>query len=122
VGQGREGQVGVADPPDAAVGRRNDVVEALAGQVGQLHPLEVGPQRVDRVQLGRGAGQPESGGLEPSDEGRVAKLAGVAAALPVEVTGDVRVLLPGGGWRARRPPLLGGKGVERAGSLFLPQR
>ena len=49
--------VGVADPLDAALGRRDDLVEALAGQVGQLGALEAGPQGLDRVELGRGAGQ-----------------------------------------------------------------
>jgi hypothetical protein len=28
---------GAADPLDATLGRRNDVVEGVAGQVGQLH-------------------------------------------------------------------------------------
>src|SRR5215211_1901997 len=47
VAQEREGQmVGVANPLDAKLGRRNDVVEGVAGEVGQLHPLEVGPQRL----------------------------------------------------------------------------
>ncbi len=36
--------MGVADPLDATLGRRNDVVEGAAGQVGQLHPLEVGSE------------------------------------------------------------------------------
>jgi hypothetical protein len=43
--------VGVADAVNAAFGCRDDVVEGVAGEVGQLHPLEVGPQRLDRVQL-----------------------------------------------------------------------
>ena len=51
--QERVGQVvGVPDPLDATLGRGDDVVEALAGQVGQLHALEVGPRPLDRVQLG----------------------------------------------------------------------
>jgi hypothetical protein len=33
--------VGVADAVDATLGRRNDVVEAVTGQVGQLHPLRL---------------------------------------------------------------------------------
>jgi hypothetical protein len=45
------------DPLDATLGRGGDLGEALAGQVGQLHALEVGPQRLDRVALGRVAGQ-----------------------------------------------------------------
>jgi hypothetical protein len=47
--------MGVADALDATLGRRDDVVEGVAGEVGQLHPLEVGPQRLDRVQV-RGVG------------------------------------------------------------------
>jgi hypothetical protein len=43
--------VGVADPPNATLGRRDDV-EGVTGQVGQLHALEVGPQRLDRVEVG----------------------------------------------------------------------
>jgi Lipocalin-like domain len=39
VPQEREGQlVGAADPLAATLGRHNDLLEALAGQVGQLHP------------------------------------------------------------------------------------
>ena len=48
--------VGVADPVDATLGRRDDLLEGVAGQVGQLHALEVGPQRLDRVQVGGGIG------------------------------------------------------------------
>jgi hypothetical protein len=44
--------VGAADPLDAALGRRNDVLQGVTGQVGQLHPLEAGPQALHRVQLG----------------------------------------------------------------------
>jgi hypothetical protein len=56
VAQEREGQiVGVADPVDAVLGCRDDVVEGVAGEVGQFHPLEAGPQRLDRVEL-RGVG------------------------------------------------------------------
>jgi hypothetical protein len=35
----------LADPLDAAFGRRDDVVEGVSCQVGQLQALEVGPQR-----------------------------------------------------------------------------
>jgi hypothetical protein len=52
--QERVGQVvGAADALDATLGRRSDVVEALAGQVGQLHALEIGPEPLNRVELGR---------------------------------------------------------------------
>jgi hypothetical protein len=34
------------------LGRGDDVVEGVTSEVGQLHPFEVGPQRLDRVQLG----------------------------------------------------------------------
>src|SRR5512132_2266424 len=51
VAQERERQpVGVPDALDATLGRRDDVAEARAGQVGQLDALEVGPQRLDRVE------------------------------------------------------------------------
>jgi hypothetical protein len=44
--QERIGQVvGVADPLDAALGRGDDLLEGVTGQVGQLHPFEAGPQR-----------------------------------------------------------------------------
>jgi hypothetical protein len=43
--------MGVADAVNATAGRRDDVVEGVAGEVGQLRALEVGPQRLDRVQL-----------------------------------------------------------------------
>ena len=57
--QERVGQVrGAPDPLDAALGRGGDLLEGVAGQVGQLHPLEVGPQRLDGVEVGRVAGQP----------------------------------------------------------------
>jgi hypothetical protein len=36
---------------------RNDVIEGVAGQVGQLHLFEAGPQRLKRVQLGGVGGQ-----------------------------------------------------------------
>ena len=49
--------VGGLDPRNAALGRRDDLGEGVAGQVGQLHPLEAGPQRLHRVQLGRVGGQ-----------------------------------------------------------------
>jgi hypothetical protein len=48
--------VGLADPLDATLGRRDDLVEALAGQVGQLHALEAGPQSLDWVEVGGIAG------------------------------------------------------------------
>jgi hypothetical protein len=53
VAQEREGQVvGAPDPLDTTLGRRDDLVEALAGQVGQLYRLEAGPQPLNGVQLG----------------------------------------------------------------------
>ena len=48
--------MGLADPLDAALGRRNDVVEALAGQVGQLHPLRLDHSGSTGFQLGRLSG------------------------------------------------------------------
>jgi hypothetical protein len=33
--------VGVADALHATLGRRDDVVEGVAGEVGQLHPLRL---------------------------------------------------------------------------------
>jgi hypothetical protein len=48
--QERIGQVvGVADPLDAALGRSNDVLEGIAGEVGQLYALEARPQPLDRL-------------------------------------------------------------------------
>jgi hypothetical protein len=42
VAQEREGQMVVApDPLDATLGRRNDVVEGAAGQVGNSIPLRL---------------------------------------------------------------------------------
>src|SRR5215208_1779248 len=59
VPQERVGQpVGATDALDATLGRGDDVVEGVAGQVGQLHAFEVGPQRLDRVEVGGVAGQP----------------------------------------------------------------
>ena len=49
--------VGVADPLDATLGRRYDLVEGVAGEVGQFHALEVGPQRLDRVEVGGVGGE-----------------------------------------------------------------
>jgi hypothetical protein len=46
-----------ANPRDTALGRGGDLCEGAAGQVGQLHPLETGPQALDRIQFGRIAGQ-----------------------------------------------------------------
>jgi hypothetical protein len=43
--------VGAADAVDAPLGRGGDLVEALAGQVGQVHALEARPQRLDRVEF-----------------------------------------------------------------------
>jgi len=48
---------GAPDALDAPLGRRGDLGEGVAGQVGQFHALEVGPQRLDRVQFGRMTGQ-----------------------------------------------------------------
>jgi hypothetical protein len=48
---------GVPEPLDAALGGGDDVVEGIAGEVGQLHPVEVGLQRLDRVEFGGVAGQ-----------------------------------------------------------------
>jgi hypothetical protein len=47
---------GCSDALDATLSRRGHLSEAVAGQVGQLHPLEVAPQPLNRVQLGRVAG------------------------------------------------------------------
>jgi hypothetical protein len=50
----------VADPIDAAVGLGDHSRKRRVGEVGQLAALalEVGPQRLDRVQLRRVGGQP----------------------------------------------------------------
>ena len=46
----RVGQVvGVADSLDATLGRGGHLAEGVAGQVGQLHALQVGPQRLHGV-------------------------------------------------------------------------
>jgi hypothetical protein len=42
----------VADPLDVTLGRRDDLLQRVAGQVGNSTPFEVGPQRLGRVQLG----------------------------------------------------------------------
>jgi hypothetical protein len=34
--------VGAADPMDAVLGRRNDIVEGATGQVGEFHPAGCG--------------------------------------------------------------------------------
>ncbi len=49
--------VAASDPLDATLGRHDDVAEGVAGQGGQLHPLEAGPQRLDRVEVGRVGGR-----------------------------------------------------------------
>jgi hypothetical protein len=33
--------VGVADPLDATLGRRDDLIEGVASEIGQLHPLRL---------------------------------------------------------------------------------
>ena len=43
--------VGAPDPLDATFGRGGDLLEGVAGQVGQFHPLEAGSQALHRVQL-----------------------------------------------------------------------
>jgi hypothetical protein len=45
---------------DATLGRGGDLLDGVGGQVGQLDSLEVGPQRLDRVQhrLAAVGGQP----------------------------------------------------------------
>ncbi len=48
---------GAPDALDATLGRGGDVVEGVAGEVGQLHALEVGPQRLDLVEVGGVGGQ-----------------------------------------------------------------
>ena len=54
--QERVGQpVGRADAVDAALGGGDDVVEGVGGEVGQLHPLQVGPQRLSRFATVRGS-------------------------------------------------------------------
>jgi hypothetical protein len=40
------------DPLDATLGRGGDLLEGVAGQVGQLHYLEASPQALHRIQLG----------------------------------------------------------------------
>src|SRR4029453_8319920 len=44
----RRQMVGAPDAVDATLGRRDDPIEALAGQVGQLHAIDAGPQRLAR--------------------------------------------------------------------------
>jgi hypothetical protein len=41
--------MGLADSLHPALGRRDDVLEGLAGQVDQLHPLEVGSEDAARL-------------------------------------------------------------------------
>jgi hypothetical protein len=59
--------VGVADPLDATLGCRDDLLEGVTGEVGQLHAFEAGPQRLDRVELGRVA-RPTAGSPLPAEE------------------------------------------------------
>jgi hypothetical protein len=47
---------GPADPLDAAVGLVDHLTKRRAGEVGELHSLEAGPQPLDRVEVGRVAG------------------------------------------------------------------
>jgi hypothetical protein len=44
--------VAVADPLDVVPGLVGDLGDGVAANVGQLHVLEVGPQALDRVELG----------------------------------------------------------------------
>jgi hypothetical protein len=44
--------VAVADPLDAVLGLVGDLGDGVAATVGQRASLEVGPQVLDRVQLG----------------------------------------------------------------------
>jgi hypothetical protein len=46
--------VGAPDPLNASLGRRNDIVEAVACEVGQLGALKAGPQRLNRLFIVRG--------------------------------------------------------------------
>ena len=45
-------RVAVADPLDALLGLVGDLGHGVGGAVGQLGALEVGPQVLDRVELG----------------------------------------------------------------------
>ena len=59
VGQERPGQLLViTDPPDPPLGGVGHLDDGVAGEVGQLHALEVRPQLFDRVELGRIGRQP----------------------------------------------------------------
>ena len=59
MGQEPDDQVLVlADPLDALGGGIGHVGQGGTREVGQLEVLEVGPQVLDRVQLGRGGGEP----------------------------------------------------------------
>jgi hypothetical protein len=54
VGQERPHQLlGITDPPDALLGGVDHLNDGVAGEVGQLHALQVRPQVFDGVQLGR---------------------------------------------------------------------
>jgi hypothetical protein len=53
--------VAVADPLDALVGLVGDLGQSVAGEVGQLGALQVGPQVLGWVELGSLGGQPLHG-------------------------------------------------------------
>src|SRR6266508_2547016 len=56
--QEREQQFGFAPyPPHTLLGRRGQLLQRTAGTVGQLHPFQVGPQALHRVQVGGVGGQ-----------------------------------------------------------------
>ena len=50
--------VAVADALDALLGLVGDLGDGVAGAAGQRSTLEVGPQVLDRIQLGSIGGQP----------------------------------------------------------------
>ena len=62
MGQEAEHQrVAGADPLDAVLGLAGDLGDGVAGVVGQLRTLQVRPEVLDRVELGRVGGQPLGG-------------------------------------------------------------
>jgi hypothetical protein len=46
-------RVAITDPLDAVLGLVGDLGDGVGATVGQLATLEVGPQVLDRVELGR---------------------------------------------------------------------
>jgi hypothetical protein len=82
----------LADSGDAVAGGVQDFPDRVAGQVGQLHILEVGPQPLHRVQVVGVAGQVSTASQWrwPSSQARISRLWWAGRLSHTSVTGAPR--------------------------------